>query len=139
MGKFSDKLHRVHLWSDFSIGVIALVGLLIRDVLEAWYQIDLVFHIIIFTLAAGMILAERVLHGSKHTAKIFGSGLHKIHLLADLSISTMAVVGLLFEDVLEAFFQADIVFHIAIIILVTGVIVSERILHRHKHSGVIGS
>lgn len=134
-----DKLHRAHLWSDFSIGVIALIGLFIRDVLEAWYTIDLAFHVIIFTLAAGMILVERILHGRKHMSEIFGKGLHRFHLFADLSISTMAVSGLLFEEVLEAFFQTDIIFHIVIFVLAIGGIIAERVLHKHKHTGIIGS
>ena len=64
--------------------------------------------------------------------------LHRVHLYADLSISAMAFVGLFFAEVLETWFQVDLVFHIAIFVLATGGIVSERILHRHKHSGVIG-
>ena len=64
--------------------------------------------------------------------------LHRVHLYADLSISAMAFVGLFFAEVLETWFQVDLIFHIAIFVLATGGIVSERILHRHKHSGVIG-
>jgi len=134
-----DRLHSAHLWSDFSIGMIALVGLFIRDVLEAWLALDLAFHIIIFTLATGVILVERFLHGREHTSKVFGKGLHRVHLFADLSISAMAVIGLLFESVLSLFFEVDIVFHIAIFVLAIGGIVAEKILHRHKHSGIIVS
>lgn len=132
-----DNFHRVHLWVDFSIGVMALIGLLIRDVLEAWYTLDLVFHVAIFTLAGGVILVERLLHGKKHKSEALGKGLHRVHLLADLSISTMAVVGLLFEDVLSLFFEVDIIFHILIIVLATSGILVEKLLH--KHSGIIGS
>lgn len=64
--------------------------------------------------------------------------LHRVHLYADLTISAMAIVGLFFADLLETWFQVDLVFHIAIFVLATGGIISERILHRHKHSGVIG-
>lgn len=64
--------------------------------------------------------------------------LHRVHLYADLSISAMAFVGLFFAEILETWFQVDLIFHIAIFVLATGGIVSERILHRHKHSGVIG-
>ena len=63
--------------------------------------------------------------------------LHRVHLYADLSISAMAIVGLFFADILETWFQVDLVFHIAIFVLATGGIISERVLHRHKHSGVI--
>jgi len=132
-----SKLHNVHLWVDFGIGVIALVGLFIRDVLESWYAIDLTFHVTIFVLASGIILAERLLHGRKHTSDVLGKGLHRAHLLADLSISAMAVVGLLFEDVLSLFFEVDIVFHIAIFVLAISGIVVEKVLH--KHSGIIAS
>lgn len=131
------KFHTIHLWVDFSIGVMALVGLVIRDVLEAWYALDLTFHVAIFTLALGVILVERLLHGGRHESKALGKGLHRAHLIADLSISTMAVVGLLFEDVLSLFFEVDIVFHVLIIILATGGIVAEKVFHRH--SGIIGS
>lgn len=136
--KFNHKkFHVVHLWVDFSIGVMALIGLLIRDVLESWYALDLTFHVAIFTLALGVILVERLLHGRDHKSEALGKGLHRVHLLADLSISTMAVVGLLFEDVLSLFFEVDIVFHILIIILATGGILVEKVFHRH--SGIIGS
>jgi len=64
--------------------------------------------------------------------------LHRVHLYADLSISIMAIIGLFFSEVLATWFQVDLIFHIAIFVLATGGIVSERILHRHKHSGVIG-
>jgi len=64
--------------------------------------------------------------------------LHRAHLYADLSISAMALVGLFFAEVLEAWFQVDLVFHIAIFALATGGIILEKIFHRHKHSGVIG-
>jgi hypothetical protein len=64
--------------------------------------------------------------------------LHRVHLYADLSISAMAFVGLFFAEVLETWFQVDLIFHIAIFVLATGGIISERVLHRHKHSGVIG-
>ncbi len=138
--KFSDgTLHRIHLWADFSIGVIALVGLLFAEVLETWYTIDLVFHITIFIMATGGIVTEKLLHRHKHGTELFGKGLHRIHLVADLSISAMAVIGLLFAEVLEAFFQVDFVFHIAIFVLAIGGIIAEKVLHRHKHSGVIGS
>jgi hypothetical protein len=50
----------------------------------------------------------------------------------------MAFVGLFFADVLETWFQVDLIFHIAIFVLAAGGIISERVLHRHKHSGVIG-
>jgi hypothetical protein len=132
-----DNFHRVHLWVDFSIGVMAVIGLLIRDVLEAWYALDLTFHVIIFILATGVILFERLLHGKKHKSEALGKGLHRAHLLADLSISTMAVVGLLFEDVLSLFFEVDIIFHILIIVLAASGIAVEKILHRH--SGIIAS
>jgi hypothetical protein len=66
------------------------------------------------------------------------SALHRVHLYADLSISAMAFVGLFFADVLETWFQVDLIFHIAIFVLAAGGIISERVLHRHKHSGVIG-
>jgi hypothetical protein len=64
--------------------------------------------------------------------------LHRAHLYADLSISVMAIIGLFFADILETWFQVDLIFHIAIFVLATGGIISERVLHRHKHSGVIG-
>jgi general stress protein CsbA len=64
--------------------------------------------------------------------------LHRVHLYADLSISVMAIIGLFFAEVLETWFQVDLIFHIAIFVLAAGGIVAERILHRHKHSGVIG-
>jgi hypothetical protein len=64
--------------------------------------------------------------------------LHRVHLYADLSISAMAFIGLFFAEVLETWFQVDLVFHLAIFVLAAGGIISERILHRHKHSGVIG-
>jgi hypothetical protein len=64
--------------------------------------------------------------------------LHRVHLYADLTISAMAIVGLFFADILETWFQVDLVFHVMIFVLATGGIISERILHRHKHSGVIG-
>jgi hypothetical protein len=136
--KFNHKkFHTIHLWVDFSIGVMALIGLVIRDVLEAWYALDLTFHVVIFALALGVILVERLLHGGRHKSEALGKGLHRAHLVADLSISTMAVVGLLFEDVLSLFFEVDIVFHVLIIALATGGIVAEKVFHRH--SGIIGS
>lgn len=64
--------------------------------------------------------------------------LHRVHLYADLSISVMAIIGLFFAEVLETWFQVDLIFHIAIFVLATGGIAAERILHRHKHTGVIG-
>lgn len=64
--------------------------------------------------------------------------LHRAHLYADLSISAMAIIGLFFADLLETWFQIDLIFHIAIFVLATSGIVAERILHKHKHSGVIG-
>jgi general stress protein CsbA len=64
--------------------------------------------------------------------------LHRVHLYADLSISVMAIIGLFFAEILETWFQVDLIFHIAIFVLATGGIIAERILHRHKHSGVIG-
>jgi general stress protein CsbA len=134
-----DRLHTIHLWADVSIGTMALVGLLISDVLEAWYAIDLSFHIIIFTLATAGILAEKILHRGKHESSIFGSGLHRIHLAADVSISAMAMVGLLFAEVLELFFEADFVFHVLIFVLAIGGVLIEKFFHRHKHAGVIGS
>lgn len=70
--------------------------------------------------------------------KLGNGALHRVHLYADLTISAMAIIGLFFAEILETWFQVDLVFHIAIFVLATGGIVSERILHRHKHSGVIG-
>ncbi len=134
-----DKLHRIHLWADVSIGTMALIGLLFSDVLEAWYTIDLSFHIIIFTLATVGILAEKILHKGKHESSILGKGLHRIHLAADVSISAMAIVGLLFAEVLELFFEADFVFHVLIFALAIGGVLIEKVLHRHKHAGVIVS
>ncbi|HEY7507079.1 MAG TPA: hypothetical protein VH621_05695 [Nitrososphaera sp.] len=64
--------------------------------------------------------------------------LHRVHLYADLSISAMAFVGLFFAEILNTWFRVDLVFHLAIFVLAAGGIISEKILHRHKHSGVIG-
>jgi general stress protein CsbA len=50
----------------------------------------------------------------------------------------MAFVGLFFAEILNTWFQVDLVFHVAIFVLAAGGIISEKILHRHKHSGVIG-
>jgi hypothetical protein len=50
----------------------------------------------------------------------------------------MAIIGLFFAEILETWFQVDLIFHVAIFVLASGGIIAERILHRHKHSGVIG-
>ena len=133
-----NKIHKIHLWTDLSIGIIALVGLFIKDILHAWYALDLTFHIAIFVLATGMIAAERLVKHGKHASEVMGKGLHRVHLIADLSISSMAVIGLLFEEVLEAFFEVDIVFHIAIFVLAIGGIIAEKLIFKHKHPGIIG-
>jgi hypothetical protein len=59
-------LHKVHLWTDVSIGTFALVGLLWADMLNIFVQADLVFHMTIMVLAFGGIIAERIFHGKKH-------------------------------------------------------------------------
>lgn len=84
-----------------------------------------------------MFIAQEFRNGEP-IMKMRNGALHRVHLYADLSISAMAFVGLFFAEVLETWFQVDLIFHIAIFVLATGGIVSERILHRHKHSGVIG-
>ena len=63
--------------------------------------------------------------------------LHNLHLYADLSISAIAIIGLIFGEILEAWFKFDMIFHIAIFVLATSAIVSEKVLHRHKHKGMI--
>ncbi len=68
--------------------------------------------------------------------KINGT-LHKVHFFADLSIGSFALIGLVFAGVLDTFFQVDLYFHITIIVLTFGGILTERIFHRHKHRGVI--
>ena len=82
-----------------------------------------------------MNIVERVKHNGI---------LHKAHLYTDLAIGLFALVGLAalvlgFEEVIEAFFQIDLWFHIVVIALTFGMIAAERILHRHRHSGVIGN
>ena len=137
--KFSyDKFHKIHLWTDLSIGLIAIIAIFLHDIIEAWHTLDLAFHLIIFTLATGIIVVER-LHHRSHKPEATGKGLHKVHFLADLSISVMAVVGLLFSDVLEIFFEVDMVFHILIFVLAIGGIVAEKFIFKHKHPGIIGS
>lgn len=64
--KNNGLLHKVHLWTDVAIGTFALVGLFWADWFNLFIHADLVFHITIFTLAFGGIIAERVFHGSKH-------------------------------------------------------------------------
>jgi hypothetical protein len=65
--------------------------------------------------------------------------LHQLHLYADLTISALAIVGLFFAEILETWFQFDMIFHIVIFVIAISGIVAERVLHRHKHKGVIGA
>lgn len=134
-----DKIHKAHLWADLSIGVIAIAFIFMGDLIEAFYTLDVAFHVIIFSLATGIIILERFVNHGKHTSEALGKGLHRVHLLADLSISVMAIVGLLFHEVLEVFFEVDLVFHILIFVLAIGGIVAEKFIFKHKHPGIIGS
>jgi hypothetical protein len=59
-------LHKIHLYTDASIGTFALVGLFWGNFFNVFVQADLVFHLTIMTLAFGGIIAERVFHGKKH-------------------------------------------------------------------------
>jgi hypothetical protein len=64
--KNNGLLHKVHLYADLSISAIALIGIFFSGILEAWFQVDMVFHVIIFVVAMGGIIAEKVLHKRKH-------------------------------------------------------------------------
>jgi|SRR6185503_17500060 len=64
--KRNGILHKVHLWTDVSIGMFALLGLLWADLFNLFVQADLVFHLTIMTLAFGGIALERIFHGKKH-------------------------------------------------------------------------
>lgn len=67
----NGTLHKVHLWTDISIGLFALFGLItflfgIDEVLEVFFNVDLVFHIVIVIMVFGGIVAERIFHGGTH-------------------------------------------------------------------------
>lgn len=64
--------------------------------------------------------------------------LHRAHLWADAAIGAVAVIGIFWDDAFKVFVQADLAFHITIAALAFGGILAERLLHRHKHSGVVG-
>lgn len=65
--------------------------------------------------------------------------LHRIHMITDAAIGALALGVIIFgEEVFhDLFLQADMVFHIIIVVLAFGAIVAERVLHRHRHKGVI--
>ena len=65
--KLNTHLHRIHLIADATIGVLALVSLLIPETFRFFVSLDILFHILIFTLAFSVILFEKLLHHHKGT------------------------------------------------------------------------
>ena len=64
----NGRLHRIHLYTDMGIGSIALATIVLGEEIigDLFWQADFVFHITVFVLAFGGIIAERVLHGKRH-------------------------------------------------------------------------
>jgi hypothetical protein len=61
----NKNLHRIHLYIDAMIGIVALITIFIPETLSTFIKVDVVFHIFVFALAFINITLEKVLHKHK--------------------------------------------------------------------------